>query len=319
MPLITAAYLAYAAGLFAGFHAAAWISMCFAAALLARAALSRSTDGAALTLVFAAGALVASSSPEPERAQGRWRNIQPSDPLSRIRASAALKIDRVFAGDAPMARALLIADQREIPAEMRDRYAAAGLVHMLSISGLHVAVIASAMELLFQVARLSRRAALLGAFVATAIYVTIIGAPPPAVRSAAMLGVTMVSRLSQRPSSPWAALAIGAFAPLVNPRTVLDLGYQLSVLGMCGLIAGGAASSRYLKGIGGRWSSHVSKELLVSLVACAVTAPLVAYRFGTISLIAPVSNLFAAPIIGVAQPMLFLTLVLAPFDSAARF
>ena len=54
-------------------------------------------------------------------------------------------------------------------------------------------------------------------------------------------------------------------------------------------------------------------------MACAVTAPLVAYRFGTISLIAPVSNLFAAPLIGVAQPMLFLALVLAPMEAAARF
>ena len=166
-----------------------------------------------------------------------------------MRANAARKIDRIFGEDAAIARALLIADQREIPTEVRDRYAAAGLVHMLSISGLHVAVIAAAMELLFQAARLSRRAAIVGACVTTAVYVAIIGAPPPAVRSAAMLGVAMASRLSQRPSSPWAALALGALAPLVQPRTVLDLGYQLSVLGMCGLIAGGAATRRYLSAI----------------------------------------------------------------------
>jgi len=44
----------------------------------------------------------------------------------------------------------------------------------------------------------------------------------------------------QRPTSPWAALALGAAAPLVVPATVLDLGYQLSVLGMAGLVASGA-------------------------------------------------------------------------------
>jgi len=249
----------------------------------------------------------------------RHRNLQAaSDPLSRLRANAARKIDRIFGEDAAIARALLIADQREIPADVRDRYAAAGLVHMLSISGLHVAVIAAAMELLFQVGRLSRRAAIVGAFATTGLYVAIIGAPAPAVRSAAMLGVAMASRLSQRPSSPWAALALGAFAPLVQPRTVLDLGYQLSVLGMCGLIAGGAVTRRNLGRMTG-WRAYVSRELVISVVACAATAPLVAYRFGTISLIAPVSNLFAAPLIGVAQPMLFLALVLAPLESAARF
>lgn len=217
-----------------------------------------------------------------------------------------------------MARALLIADQREIPTGMRDRYAAAGLVHMLSISGLHVAVIAGAMELLFQVARVSRRAALLSAFVSTALYVAVIGAPAPAVRSAAMLGVAMATRLAQRPTSPWAALSIGAFAPLFDPRTVLDLGYQLSVLGMCGLIAGGVATRRTLGTLSG-WRLHISRELLISVIACAVTAPLVAFTFGQISLIAPLSNLFAAPLIGVAQPMLFLALVLAPAEGIARF
>ena len=293
--------------------------MCLAASLFVYGVVNRRADAAALAIVFATGVLIAALTPDPEREHGRARKATPSDRLSVIRATAARRIDRVFGEDAPVARALLIADQREIPAAMRERYAAAGLVHMLSISGLHVAIIAAAMELLFQVARLSRRSALLGAFATTAIYVAIIGAPAPAVRSAAMLGMTMVSRLSQRPTSPWAALAIGAFAPLIQPRTVLDLGYQLSVLGMCGLIAGGAASRRYLKGIAGRWRSHIAKELLLSLIACAVTAPLVAYRFGTISLIAPASNLIAAPIIGLAQPMLFLALVLARFEGAARF
>jgi competence protein ComEC len=67
--------------------------------------------------------------------------------MSRIRARAARSIDNTFGEDAPLARALLIADQHQIPTEMRDRYASAGLIHMLSISGLHVAVIAAAMEL----------------------------------------------------------------------------------------------------------------------------------------------------------------------------
>ena len=219
-----------------------------------------------------------------------------------------------------MARALLIADQRQIPTEMRDRYAAAGLVHMLSISGLHVAIIAAAMELLFQVARMSRRASLLGAFVATGVYVAVIGAPAPALRSAAMLGVTMASRMAQRPTSPWAAWAIGAFVPLFAPRTMLDVGYQLSVLGMCALVAAGALWRRHLANrIDGGWKGRVLRELVTSLVACAVTAPLVAWMFGKLSLIAPLSNLIAAPIVTLAQPVLFLALLLAPVAPVAGF
>ncbi|HZE09007.1 MAG TPA: ComEC/Rec2 family competence protein, partial [Gemmatimonadaceae bacterium] len=202
---------------------------------------------------------------------------------------------------------------------MRDRYASAGLIHMLSISGLHVAVIAAAMELLFQVARMPRRTALIAAFIATGLYVAVIGAPPPALRSAAMLGVALTSRLFQRPTSPWAAWAIGAFIPLFAARTVLDVGYQLSVLGMCALVAAGSVWRRHLARRVDGWKGHLARELVTSLVACAITAPLVAWVFGRVSLIAPLSNLIAAPVITLAQPVLFLAMLLAPFGALARF
>ncbi len=148
---------------------------------------------------------------------------------------------------------------------------------MLSISGLHVAVIAAAMELLFQVARMSRRVSVFGAFVTTGIYVAVIGAPPPALRSAGMLGVSMASRLSQRPTSPWAAWALGAFVPLVQPRIAMDVGYQLSVLGMCALVAAGSL-----------WRRHLARRV-------------------------------AAPVITLAQPILFLALLVSPLGALARF
>jgi competence protein ComEC len=276
-------------------------------------------DRAGLALVFAGSAIIATTASPPERPLARAKASAPPDLLTRIRTRAGNSIDKTFGEDGPLARALLIADQRQIPAEMRDRYASAGLVHMLSISGLHVAVIAAAMELLFQAGRMPRRVALLGAFVATAVYVAMIGAPPPALRSAAMLGVAMISRLAQRPTSPWAAWAIGAFIPLFSPRTVVDVGYQLSVLGMCALVAAGSLWRRHLSSRLTGWRARIGKELVTSLVACAVTAPLVAWVFGRVSLIAPVSNLIAAPVITLAQPVLFLALLLAPFGWAARF
>lgn len=271
-------------------------------------------------MLFAAAAVLAVTTPPPERPTAHeQKRGPPSDVLSRVRARATRAIDRTFGDDAPLARALLVADQHQIPTEMRDRYASAGLIHMLSISGLHVAVIAAAMELLFQVARLSRRASLLGAFIATGVYVAVIGAPPPALRSAAMLGVSMASRLSQRPTSPWAAWALGAFVPLVQPRIALDVGYQLSVLGMCALVAAGSLWRRHLaKRIDG-WKGKLARELITSIVACAVTAPLVAWVFGRVSLIAPISNLVAAPIITLAQPILFLALLVSPAGAVARF
>lgn len=303
-----------------GFGGLAWVAIGVASVVLPICLLRARDERIALVLVFAAAAIIAASSPAPGRARAGVSAARTETTLlTRVRARAARSIDRTFGEDAPLARALLIADQRQIPTEMRDRYAAAGLVHMLSISGLHVAVIAAAMELLFQAARMPRRAALFGACVATGVYVAVIGAPPPALRSAAMLSVAMVSRLVQRPTSPWAAWAIGAFVPLFAPRTALDVGYQLSVLGMCALVAAGSLWRRHLATRIDGWKGKVARELLTSLVACAVTAPLVAWVFGRLSLIAPVTNLIAAPIVTLAQPVLFLALLLSPLQELARF
>jgi competence protein ComEC len=134
-----------------------------------------------------------------------------------------------------------------------------------------------------------------------------------------MLGVSMASRLSQRPTSPWAAWALGAFVPLVQPRIAVDVGYQLSVLGMCALVAAGSFWRGHLANRLDGWKGKLARELVTSLIACAVTAPLVAWVFGRISLIAPLSNLVAAPVITLAQPILFLALLVSPFGGVARF
>jgi competence protein ComEC len=307
-------------GLLVGFGGFAWVGLTVASVLVPFALRRARDERTGLLLIFSAAAIIGASSPPGARATAQRVGVRtPPGTLERIRARAARSIDLTFGDDAPLARALLIADQRQIPTEMRDRYAAAGLIHMLSISGLHVAVIAAAMELLFQVARMPRRVALLGAFVATGLYVMVIGAPPPALRSATMLGVAMISRLAQRPTSPWAAWAIGAFVPLLVPRTALDVGYQLSVLGMCALVAAGSLWRRHLDKRVEGWKGRVSRELLTSLVACAVTAPLVAWVFGRLSIIAPLSNLIAAPVVTLAQPVLFLALLLAPLGAIAEF
>ena len=228
--------------------------------------------------------------------------------LPRARAAAGMRIDRIFGTDAPMVRALVIADMSAIPVEARDRYARAGLVHMLSVSGLHVGIVALALDLLASILRLPQRPARLATIALLTAYVVAIGAPPPAVRAAVMLGAVLLTRLVQRPTSPWAVLALGAAAPLWDTQTVLDLGWQLSVAGTAALIAGGALSRRLIPKSWSGWRRSLASAATISIVATAVTAPLVAWAFGRISLLGPVTNLLADPIMGILQPLLFVAM-----------
>ncbi|MEO5566860.1 MAG: ComEC/Rec2 family competence protein, partial [Gemmatimonadaceae bacterium] len=238
---------------------------------------------------------------------------------ARFRSAAGRAVDRDFKGDAPLVRALVLADMRGMSPEIRDRWAAAGMVHMLSVSGLHVGIIAVVVELLLGVMRVSRKSAPIIAIIIIAAYVLIIGAPAPAVRSAVMLGVRAMSQLMQRSVSPWAILAIGAAHPFVDPWIVLDLGYQLSVIGVAALIAAAALVKRLPIPERPRWSRGVVAATTCTIVASIASLPLVAYTMGRVSLIAPVSNLIAGPVVAAVQPMLFLGVLLAPVPAAAGF
>jgi competence protein ComEC len=323
VPLIAWAVLSYALGLLAGFSDTPPAFVAAVAAAAAVAGLLHARQGTAIrttviacTLICATGLFVArDSAPAPVAVFDH----KPVTALERWREHAGESIDTLFGADAPLVRALLIADTRTLPSEVRDRFAAAGLVHILSISGLHVAIIAEAMLLILQALRLPRGYARWGAFGLTALYVAAIGAPPPALRSAAMLGVATVSRATGRPVSPWAVLALGAAIPLVDPRVVTNLGWQLSVAGFAALVAAGIWAKRTLPHTLRGWRRSLARDLAVSMLATIVTAPLIAWTFGRISLIAPLSNLAAGPVVALLQPALFLALVLAPFHSAAAF
>lgn len=260
------------------------------------------------------------------------------DPLRATRAWAARTIDRLFRGRAPLVRALLIADQDGIPRDLRDKYADAGLVHLLSVSGMHVAIIASALLTLAGGARLPKSAAEPVAMGGVLLYVLVLGCPPPAVRSAVMLVVMSLSSRWQRPLHAWAPLALGAVVPTVDPLVVTDLGWQLSVGGMAALVAARAfrRSTRQWTTTArhrslneplrtARWLATqrgavgwLATEISTGLVATIVTAPLIAWSFGRLSVIAPLSNLAAGPLIGVLQPALFLALLLAPWEAGAQ-
>jgi competence protein ComEC len=179
---------------------------------------------------------------------------------------------------------------------------------MLSVSGLHVAIIAVALDLLAGVLRLPARLARAATLLLLALYIAGIGAPAPAVRAAVMLGLVVVTRALQRPTSPWAIVAVGSAAPLLQPATVLDLGWQLSVAGTIALVAGGTLAGRLVPaGWRGRRRA-LARALAVSVVATLATAPLVAWSFGRISLVGPLTNLVADPVMAVLQPVLFLAI-----------
>jgi len=233
------------------------------------------------------------------------RTVRGPSWLARWRSAAGVAIDHTFESDAPLVRALLIADRHDLSPELRDQFASAGLAHILAIAGLHVGIIALAIEIALQLIGVPRRRAAIVTIGSVILYVAVIGAPVPAVRSAAMLTVLLTTRIAQRPTSRWAIVTVGACQPLFDPHVVLDAGYQLSVVGVASMISAGIVSRR----IGVHRLHWLLKTIALTLIGTTIatigSAPIVAWVFGRVSLVAPLSNLTATPLLELAQPMIF--------------
>ena len=224
-------------------------------------------------------------------------------PLLVMRGRSEAQLHRLFPRHGPLADALLLGRRETLDRGLADRFAKSGLVHLLAISGTHVALMGAVFVLLGRIARLPHTRVAWLTIALVAFYLAVIGAPPSAVRSGVMMALSLLAVVLQRPS---AALPIVSAAALVllaaDAMSALDIGFQLSFAGVLGLILlRGAMWKRIPRAWReGKWSRPVAESLVMSVAAFLATAPIVAHHFGQVAPVSIVANLPAIPLTGLA-------------------
>jgi competence protein ComEC len=126
-------------------------------------------------------------------------------------------------------RAMMLGQQGELSAEQDQLFMQSGTMHMFSISGLHVAVIAGGLQALLGLMRLPRVLQFLFGVAALWLYVGITGAAPSAVRAFIMVAALQTSLLLRVPGNPFAALtASAAVILLIAPMQIFSASFQMS-------------------------------------------------------------------------------------------
>jgi competence protein ComEC len=236
----------------------------------------------------------------------RVRDGQPLRRVQRARGAAQERIRRLYGDRAPVAEALLLARSTALDPDLRDRFARAGLSHLLAISGLHVGLIAGGLLLLGNLLRLPRRRAALLAAGATVAYVGFLGAPHAASRAALQVVLLLSARMLQRPARPFALLAAAALILLaLDPLAILDAGFQLSFAGAAGLVALRQQLQTALPTSLGR---YLRDGLVTSIAATAATAPIAALHFGLVAPAGILANFAAVPLTALAVPAMVLSI-----------
>lgn len=263
-----------------------------------------------------------------------------ADRIEAMRNALADRIRGHIGGpEGEIAAALVAGVRAGIPEEANEALRITGLAHVLSISGLHMALVAGVVIgslragfALFPgfASRYSvRKFAAAGALVALVVYLLVSGAEVAAQRSFLMIAVMLVALMFDRAALTMRNLAIAAMVILVAaPHEAVGPSFQMSFAATAALIAaygwwaqrreGRAASSVHGRGLVRRVlrlaAIYVIALAATSIVAGAATGIFGAWHFQRVSPLGLVANLLAMPIFSViVMPFAVFGMVLMPF------
>jgi competence protein ComEC len=218
-----------------------------------------------------------------------------------LRGRIADRTAALFGTRAPLVDALVLARRGELEPAVRERYASAGLAHLLSISGLHVGFLAAWLGVLLRLLRLRPVVRYGAATTLVFLYLWLLGFPPSAVRAGVMLAVAGLGTLRQRVTAPRGAIALAALVLLaLDPASARSVGAWLSVSAVAAVIWAVRATAH---------APRVVRALAPAVAATLATAPISAYAFGVVAPVGVLANLIAIPIAAIAVPGLLLALV----------
>lgn len=199
--------------------------------------------------------------------------------------------------------ALAIGDQRAIPAAQWQVFNRTGVTHLVSISGLHVTMVAALFATLVNfIWRRSERlmlflpaqkAALLAAWLAAFGYALLAGFEVPAQRTLYMLSAVALAILSGRNFGVFRVLALALVTVLLlDPWAVLSAGFWLS-FGAVGILL--FVGSANLSSSGSGWRFALMRWGLSQWAVTLGSLPLLLLFFQQFSLVSPLANALAIP------------------------
>lgn len=224
-----------------------------------------------------------------------------------------------------LAQGMLTGDKSEMSHQTLQMFRAAGMSHLLAVSGLHVGVIMSVVYAfllpferslkLYQFHRngyvsmrthyISNTVLASTVIAATLLYIWAIGFPTSAVRAWIMLSLLLLGKMLHRTVSVWQNWAVAAIIILVDdPLAIMQPGFQLSFLAVAGIILWHPVATR------GEKEHFVLAKirglLVVTIAAQLLTMPIVAYTFHLVPLMGWLQGLLVIPIMPVFVSTLLL-------------
>ncbi len=221
-----------------------------------------------------------------------------------------------------VASAILLGYDEQLPAYLRQSYTAAGGMHVLCVSGLHVGIVYLFFSFLLSFPGKNKQVRTVKTVILIAIvwfYALITGLAPSVIRAATMFSFMLIGQALQRTSYVINTLAASAFLLLwFEPNVLFHIGFQLSYSAVAGIVLlqrplYNIVYSRF-------WLIDKAWEAItVTLAAQLAVTPFVLHYFGQFPTYFLITNLILAPLsfIIIVTGMLLLLLSFFPLIATA--
>lgn len=160
----------------------------------------------------------------------------------KIRDQLIAKLSKVIPAkeERSVVSALTLGYRTEISQETTDYFASTGAMHVLSVSGLHVALIYFVLGFFLAFIKHGKAGSAVFAILMISflwLYAFISGFSPSVQRATVMFSFVIIGNLLRRPANIYNTLMASAlFLILLNPQVIYDIGFQLSYLAVFGII-----------------------------------------------------------------------------------
>lgn len=221
-----------------------------------------------------------------------------------------------------VASTLILGYKTDLSNDILQAYSKTGTIHVLSVSGAHVAIIYLLLAFALGFLNRYRYGKLLKAAIIIMLiwyYVLLTGFSPAVCRAAVMISMVVAGKTFNRYINTLNILAVSAFALLIyNPLFIVDVGFQLSYLAVFGLIVFQPVVYNLLQ-FKNKWADKLWTLCSVSIAAQVITFPLSAFYFHQFPVYFLISNLVIAipTAIIIYSGILYLLLPQIPYLSKA--
>lgn len=231
---------------------------------------------------------------------------------------------------AGLLQALLLGYRGQIDNETYEAFRKTGLLHFISLSGLHLGILVGSIWFLCKMAGLMKPARAVICMVAIAVFLLIVPPKAPTLRAAIIGWVFCTSFLFRRQSNPLNALSLAAIILLlIRPTQLFEAGWQLSFATVLGIVLlsdrfhffiyekvtgtiwrGEAPRSNLLFRKVAKPAPYLLRLLCVGLAAWLAGAGILLYHFYAIHLFTSIWTIVVFPLVAVVLCVGYLKVIL---------